>query len=446
VQFDRAQSQLMGGSSAPPSELLFHHADGRTESAAGFTEPPDSAAATRAWAGEHSQRTRVSLLTAVLMTVALTFHSLLEVTAIWTYITGMPCSALYWRSVSVPFQCTSGLAAAQHQVLLQGSYVQCSSHVLSTCPQHHTAVCDTSMYHHFQGAALGAARDMVHSAHIFVAIQAHKGLTAFALGCSLVESAAPPLQFWSLVRAPLSDGTNWSLYSLDTVMWCGVCAEVPALPPLRHSRRSTADTFIHQPSTQACQALCCCSVMLSVGRPRVSHDVQVLLMASATPVGIGVGLLVSGLTSSTGASAISAVAAGASCRTSFAIWTSAQHHACSQHLQSGTAQHRNVTRLRCTPRGPAVKEVFTLPSLYHGRHVHLRGDCRDPAQGAGGPGVQGAEGAHGVRRLWPHGAAGRLGVKAPLSAAGEVLGQWQIRSRPMTMTAHSGPCVLTAAE
>ena len=52
-----------------------------------------------------------------------------------------------------------------------------------------------------QGAALGAARDMVHSAHIFVAIQAHKGLTAFALGCSLVESAAPRLQFWSLVRA-----------------------------------------------------------------------------------------------------------------------------------------------------------------------------------------------------------------------------------------------------
>jgi zinc transporter 1/2/3 len=137
-------------------------ADGRTESAAGFTEPPDSVAATRAWAGERPPRTRVSLLTAVLMTVALTFHSLLE------------------------------------------------------------------------GAALGAARDMVHSAHIFVAIQAHKGLTAFALGCSLVESAAPPLQFWSLV----------------------------------------------------------------------------LLMASATPVGIGVGLLVSGLTSSTGASAISAVAAG----------------------------------------------------------------------------------------------------------------------------------------
>ena len=68
------------GSSAPLA-LLFHHADGRTESAAGFTEPLDSMAATRTWAGDQPPRTRVSLLTAVLMTVALTFHSLLEVAA-----------------------------------------------------------------------------------------------------------------------------------------------------------------------------------------------------------------------------------------------------------------------------------------------------------------------------------------------------------------------------
>ena len=61
-------------------------------------------------------------------------------------------------------------------------------------------MCGTLFFGLLQGAALGAARDMVHSAHIFVAIQAHKGLTAFALGCSLVESAAPQLQFWSLVR------------------------------------------------------------------------------------------------------------------------------------------------------------------------------------------------------------------------------------------------------
>jgi hypothetical protein len=56
------------------------HADGRPEPAAGFMEPPHCAAATPAWAGEQPPRTRVSFLTAVLMTVALTFHSLLEVT------------------------------------------------------------------------------------------------------------------------------------------------------------------------------------------------------------------------------------------------------------------------------------------------------------------------------------------------------------------------------
>ena len=71
--------QLVGFSSAPSSPPLVLCADGRTDPAAGFAEPPDHVAATRAWAGEQPQRTRVSLLTAVLMTVALTFHSLLEV-------------------------------------------------------------------------------------------------------------------------------------------------------------------------------------------------------------------------------------------------------------------------------------------------------------------------------------------------------------------------------
>ena len=91
--------------------LLFRHADGRTDSAAGFTEPPDSVAATRAGAGEQLQRTRVSLLTAVLMTVALTFHSLLEVTAIWTYIdeNAMLSTLLAQCQCALPMQQRPGL-------------------------------------------------------------------------------------------------------------------------------------------------------------------------------------------------------------------------------------------------------------------------------------------------------------------------------------------------
>ena len=93
------------------------------------------------------------------------------------------------------------------------------------CPVLHTFWCL------LQGAALGAARDMVHSAHIFVAIQAHKGLTAFALGCSLVESAAPPLQFWSLVRNPLLMGSGAAAMFSH---WCGAVSAVRDQHTWRH--------------------------------------------------------------------------------------------------------------------------------------------------------------------------------------------------------------------
>lgn len=77
--------------------------------------------------GEQPRRSQVSILTAVLMGVALTFHSLLE------------------------------------------------------------------------GAALGAQQNIGNTLHIFIAIQAHKGLAAYALGSSIVDSAADTRQFWSVI-------------------------------------------------------------------------------------------------------------------------------------------------------------------------------------------------------------------------------------------------------
>lgn len=77
--------------------------------------------------GGQPQRSQVSVLTAVLMGVALTFHSLLE------------------------------------------------------------------------GAALGAQQNIGNTLHIFIAIQAHKGLAAYALGSSIVDSAADARQFWSVI-------------------------------------------------------------------------------------------------------------------------------------------------------------------------------------------------------------------------------------------------------
>lgn len=41
-----------------------------------------------------------------------------------------------------------------------------------------------------QGMAMGAQENIVDSVHIFIAIAAHKGLAAYALGSSVVDSQA----------------------------------------------------------------------------------------------------------------------------------------------------------------------------------------------------------------------------------------------------------------
>ena len=43
-----------------------------------------------------------------------------------------------------------------------------------------------------QGMAMGAQVNIVDSVHIFIAIAAHKGLAAYALGSSVVDSQARP--------------------------------------------------------------------------------------------------------------------------------------------------------------------------------------------------------------------------------------------------------------
>mmetsp|Transcript_8358 Transcript_8358/g.25051 ORF Transcript_8358/g.25051 Transcript_8358/m.25051 type:complete len:421 (+) Transcript_8358:407-1669(+) len=108
-----------------------------------------SSGATHSFEIEKPVRSQVSFLTAVLMGVALTFHSLLE------------------------------------------------------------------------GAALGAQPDVVNSLHIFIAIQAHKGLAAYALGSSIVDSEAGTRQFWSVIATfafatPLGISLGFLLSSFTT--------------------------------------------------------------------------------------------------------------------------------------------------------------------------------------------------------------------------------------
>ncbi|KDD71688.1 hypothetical protein H632_c4561p0 [Helicosporidium sp. ATCC 50920] len=50
-----------------------------------------------------------------------------------------------------------------------------------------------------EGAAMGAQVTISASIHIFIAIVSHKGLAAYALGSSLVDSGAGEQRFWSVI-------------------------------------------------------------------------------------------------------------------------------------------------------------------------------------------------------------------------------------------------------
>ncbi len=51
-----------------------------------------------------------------------------------------------------------------------------------------------------QGMAMGAQANIVDSVHIFIAIAAHKGLAAYALGSSVVDSQVGPQSTRATVR------------------------------------------------------------------------------------------------------------------------------------------------------------------------------------------------------------------------------------------------------
>lgn len=48
---------------------------------------------------------------------------------------------------------------------------------------------------------MGAQPDVVDILHIFIAIAAHKGLAAYALGSSLVDAKSEGPRFWSVIGA-----------------------------------------------------------------------------------------------------------------------------------------------------------------------------------------------------------------------------------------------------
>mmetsp|Transcript_42095 Transcript_42095/g.99800 ORF Transcript_42095/g.99800 Transcript_42095/m.99800 type:complete len:243 (-) Transcript_42095:246-974(-) len=59
--------------------------------------------------------------------------------------------------------------------------------------------CALSFHSVLEGAALGAQESASRTADVFVAIAAHKGLAAYALGSSLVESKTTAVRMWSVL-------------------------------------------------------------------------------------------------------------------------------------------------------------------------------------------------------------------------------------------------------
>ncbi|KAF6250335.1 ZIP zinc transporter-domain-containing protein [Scenedesmus sp. NREL 46B-D3] len=91
---------------------------------------------------------------------------------------------------------SEGLAAGAHnhahfQVFLSHQPLSFATTVLLAC-----ALCIHSM---LEGVALGAQLTMESTQHIMLAIAAHKGLAAYALGASIVESKASTTKFWTVV-------------------------------------------------------------------------------------------------------------------------------------------------------------------------------------------------------------------------------------------------------
>lgn len=113
---------------------------------------------------------QVSFLTAALMAVALCFHSVLEVRP-RCEMSGMSDKA------------RRGLDFADSE-LAQGH--------TPFMPGRLDEQGGTYMKQLLQGMAMGAQVNIVDSVHIFIAIAAHKGLAAYALGSSVVDSQARP--------------------------------------------------------------------------------------------------------------------------------------------------------------------------------------------------------------------------------------------------------------
>lgn len=130
-----------------------------------------------------------------------------------------------------------------------------------------------------QGMAMGAQANIVDSVHIFIAIAAHKGLAAYALGSSVVDSQV------SIGRIPAF-----------AYAFCIVWLSRLLLSAVQIGKRSCRGGLRHA----------CWGMQASMRK----FWTVIGFFASATPVGIMLGVLLSNVANSDAAASVSALASG----------------------------------------------------------------------------------------------------------------------------------------
>jgi hypothetical protein len=168
-----------------------------------------------------------------------------------------------------------------------------------------------------QGAAMGAQETLTNSLHIFIAIVSHKGLAAYALGSSIVDSQ---VRYSGSVRGMGKCGqgcANCTCRQQNCVVLCkGVrkgdqagtnTAQSRGFPSSALRLRWAVTALWPYPSAPAQTSLCAplagwCSMQ--------QFWSVVLPFTFASPVGIFVGYIISDLATGVGAAAISALASG----------------------------------------------------------------------------------------------------------------------------------------
>lgn len=161
---------------------------------------------------------------------------------------------------------------------------------------------------------MGAQVNIVDSVHIFIAIAAHKGLAAYALGSSVVDSQACPH------CAVACSSMLTSAVACLPWYWPLLLVSVPVRDVSVHRFWK----FIQQDfitSLNACfaeNAACITHCRLQAGMRKFWTVIG--LFASATPVGIMLGVLLSTVANSDGAASVSALASGAAHKSVFKFW------------------------------------------------------------------------------------------------------------------------------